>query len=126
MFFIKILYFVQVQQHAAGSKKRVQLVYNALDIRDSGSGGVQFAEAAVGLFGNDAGNRGFSGTGGPVKDHIGDLAAFDYAAQHSFPAQNMPLANNILKALGSYFICKWLIHNAPPLSGVFFMDYITG
>ena len=112
LFFVEILDLVQIQQHTSGGQQRIQLVDDALDVRDSGGGGVELAQAPVGSLGDDARHRGLSGAGGAVKNHIGDLAALHDAAQQTVGAENMPLPYHVLQGLGPNLVCQRLVHGA--------------
>ena len=47
---------------------------------------------------------------GTVEDHVRDAAAFNDAAQQAALAENVFLADNIVKAVGAYFVCKGFVH----------------
>ena len=58
-------------------------------------------EGPVGAPGDDVGHRGFAGTGGAIKDQVGDVSALDDAAQQAVLPQNVALPHHLVQALGA-------------------------
>ena len=76
----------------------------------SGGRCVQFAQGAVGFFRDDARNGSLARARGTVENHVRDAAAFNDAAQQAALAEDVLLADNIVKAVGAYFVCKGFVH----------------
>ena len=68
------------------------------------------AERAVRLRGDDARDGGLSGAGGAVKDHVGDAAALDGAAEHPPRGQQMLLPAHIRQRFGTQALRKRFVH----------------
>ena len=110
LLFIEILDLVEIQQHAAGSQQCVKLGDDLFYVGKSGGRCVQFAQGAVGFFCDDARNGSLARARGTVENHVRDAAAFNDAAQQAALAENVFLADNIVKAVGAYFVCKGFVH----------------
>ncbi len=119
LLFVEILDFVQIEQSALRGEKGVQLFYNGLDIAERSGSGVEAIELSVGLGGNDARQGGFAHAGRAVKNHIGNLTAFDDSAQNTVFADQVALAHHIVQRQRADLICQRLIHNVtwPPRGG---------
>ena len=110
LLFVEILDLVKIQQHSAGSQQRVKLGDDLFYVGKPGGRCVQLAQGAVGFFRDDARNGGLARARGAVEDHVRDAAAFDDAAQQAALAEDVLLADNIVKAVGAYFVCKGFVH----------------
>ena len=98
---VEVLNLVQIEQHPIGGQHGADVLDDVLDIRDGGRGGVEPVEGPVGAPGDDVGHRGFAGTGGAIKDQVGDVSALDDAAQQAVFPQNMALPHHLVQALGA-------------------------
>ena len=74
-------------------------------------------ETLFGLGGDDPGDGGFSHAGRAVEDHVGDIAAFNDAAQ-AFPrSQQVLLADYLVQSAGTQPVGKRRRHGRPSFSG---------
>ena len=62
---------------------------------------VEPVEGPLGAPGDEVGHRGIAGTGGAIKDQVGDVSALDDAAQQAVLLQNMALPHHLVQALGA-------------------------
>ena len=116
LLFVEILDLVQVQQHPVGGQHGVHIGDDGLHILQRRGGGVQVVQGLLRALGDDGGDGGFAGAGGPVKDHVGGGPALDEAAQQGAGAQQVFLACHLVQGLGAYFVCQW------PHSGTSFRE----
>jgi len=77
-----------------------------LDILDSRQDSTDCHEVGVCFLCNDLGQRGFSDSGRPPKDHGWDLVGFNALSKKASLAQEVFLAHNIPQAARSYPIRK--------------------
>ncbi len=110
LFLVEILDFVQVQQDAPRGQEGVQLVDDGLDVGDARRGGVEPAQGAVGPLRDNPGHSGFPRTGGAIENHVGNVAAFNNAAEEATLPQNMALSHHFVQAGGADFIGQGPVH----------------
>ena len=80
-----------------------------------GEGGtVELVQGHAAVLGNNACHRGLSGAGGAVKDHVGNAAALDGAAEHPPRGQQMLLATDFGQRFGAHTLRQRFIHRAFP------------
>ncbi len=74
LFFIKILDLIQIQKNAVRRFKRAEPTDNLVDIRRGSRSSVHLIKSSFCPVGNEGRQRGLPHAGGPVKDHIGNIA----------------------------------------------------
>lgn len=112
LFFVKVLDFVQVEQHTVGGHQGVHIGDHLPDVPNGGSCRIEPVEGAPGGIGDDIGHGGLAGPRGAVEHQIGHLPALDDPAEDTVFAQNMPLPHHFVQSLGADFICKGtLVHS---------------
>ena len=79
---VEVLDLVQIQQNAAVGTQGADVVQHRLDVAGGGGGAVKFVQFHAAACSDDAGHSGFAYAGGTVEDHVGDMAAFDRAAEN--------------------------------------------
>ena len=114
LLFVEILDLIQIEQHALRGQQSIQFGHHTLDIGGGGRGGVELHQSAVGLVGDDLSQRGFAHTGGAVKDHVGDVTAFQNTAQQAARANDVLLSHHIVQLQRPDLVCQGLIHETPP------------
>ena len=80
LLFVEILYLVEKEQNTVAGNEGVELGDYLLDIARARRRAVQAHEVAVGLLCDYARQSGLADTGRAVKDHVRQLAGFDYIA----------------------------------------------
>ena len=118
MFFVEVLDLVQIQQDAVRGQQGTHLIHHIPDIRQGGGGGIETPQGASRTLGNDICHGGFSGAGGAVEYHVGNLSAVDHPAEQAVPAQNMALTQHLVQILRADAVRQRLVHTQFPLSAV--------
>ena len=75
-------------------------VQHRLDVAGGGGGAVELVQLHAAACRDDAGHSGFANAGGAVEDHVGDLAAFDRAAENLIFAEKMLLSADFIQSCG--------------------------
>ena len=107
---VEILDLVQVEQHAVGGQQGAHLLHHVPDVRQGGGGGVEPPQGSARLLGDDVGHGGFSGAGGAVEHHVGDLSAVDDPAEQAVLPQNVALAQHLVQGLRADAVRQRLVH----------------
>ena len=114
LLFVEGLDLVEVQQHAVGREKGVELPDDLLDIRSGGGGRVELVERALRGVCDDVRDGRLAGAARPVEDQVRYLAGFDHAAQHFALAQNFLLPDHVVQRPRPQLVRQWLIHPTTP------------
>ena len=110
LLFVQVLDLVQIQQNAARRCQRADILEHRLDIPCAAGGAVELVQGHAAVLGNDTCHRGLSGTGGTVKDHVGNAPALDGAAEHPPRCQQMLLPAHIRQRFGTQALRKRFVH----------------
>ena len=113
LFFIEILNFVDIEKHPVGRHQRPGLGDGLADVVRAGGGGVDAHQRLAGVTGKNIGHGGFSDAGRPVKDHVGQNAAFENPHQKAVFPQQMTLPRHLGELGGAHSIGQWLQENSP-------------
>ena len=105
----------QLLQQILREQQMLQELDEDMDVLEGRRGGVQPVQSLIGLFRNNIGDGGLSGTGGTVEHHIGVGALFDQAAQHCAGRQQMTLTHHLIQAFGADLIRQGTLHGGPSL-----------
>ena len=110
---VEILDLIQVQQNPAGGHQGAHVGDDVLDILQGGGGSVETVEGLLGLLGDDVGDGGLAGAGGPVKNHVCVSAALNEPAQYRAGGKQVPLSHHLVQRFGPDLICQGASHVHP-------------
>jgi len=110
LFLVQILDLIEVQQDAPRPGQCADILEHRLDIPRAAGSAVELVQRHAAVLGNDAGHGGLARAGRAVKNHVGDAAALDGAAEHPPRSQQMLLPAHIRQRFGTQALRKWFIH----------------
>ena len=113
LLFVQILDLVQIQQDAARSRQRTDVLEHRLDVPCAAGCAVQLVQCHTAVFCNDAGHGGLARAGWAIEDHIGDTPALDGTAEHPVRRQQMLLATDVCQSFGPQALRQWFVHRVP-------------
>ena len=87
----------------------------AFDIAGGSGSTVQFIQPHTAVGRNNAGHGGFAYAGRAVKNHIGDHASVNGAAEHLAGGQEMALAAHFIQSARAQALGKRFLHGGTPL-----------
>ena len=125
LFLVQILDLVQIQQDAPRPGQGADVLEHRLDVPRAAGGAVELVQGHAAVFRNDPGHGGLAGAGRAVKDHVGDAAALDGAAEHPPRRQQVLLAAHFGKGLGPQPLGQGFPHGACLLSFQVILGMIT-
>ena len=111
---VQILNLIEVQQDAPRPGQCADILEHRLDIPRAAGSSVELVQRHAAVLGNDAGHGGLARAGRAVKDHVGDAAALDGAAEHPPRGQQMLLAADFGQRFGAHTLRQRFIHRAFP------------
>ena len=97
LFFVKILYLVQIQQQPVRGGDGAELGDHVLHVAQRSAGAVEDVQALVGLVCDHPCHRGLAGARGAVEDQVRDLAGFYDVAQRCALAEQMLLPGDLIQ-----------------------------
>ena len=104
---VEILDLVQIQKDTALAGQGAHIGQHRFDVAGGGGGTVELVQVHAAVLGDDARHGGLAHAGRPVKDHIGDAAAVDGAAEHLVLPQKMLLAAYLVQRARPQPLCQW-------------------
>ena len=102
MFFVEVLYLVDVEQNSASREDIVGRAEDLLYVRERRGGRVDAVERHIRALCDDLCGGGLSRAGRAEEDHIRKSACRDHSADNSALAEKVILTDYVVKALGAY------------------------
>ena len=115
LLFVQVLDLIQIEQDASRPGQGADVFQHGLDIPRPAGSTIELMQGHAAVLSDNAGHRGFARAGGAIKNHVGDLAALDGAAENSARSQKMLLAADISQSFGAQTLRQRFIHwSFPP------------